>query len=58
MRAKEELAVRPTTDVIFGMKFLARSSAAGCPRCPANLWDSSEFLNELKAQIDALPDTI
>ncbi|KZT06441.1 uncharacterized protein LAESUDRAFT_736864 [Laetiporus sulphureus 93-53] len=32
-RAKEELRMRPTTDVIFSMAFLAKSAQAGCERC-------------------------
>lgn len=53
-----ELASRPTTDVIFDISFLARASVAGCPRCPASLLESAEFLTELKQKIDALPSTI
>ncbi|KAF8885746.1 hypothetical protein BD779DRAFT_656685 [Infundibulicybe gibba] len=54
--AKEELAARPTTDVIFGMDFLAKSTyGVGCQRCPASVLDSWRFLQELKASIDALP---
>ncbi|KAF8891841.1 hypothetical protein BD779DRAFT_151993 [Infundibulicybe gibba] len=57
-RAREELAVRPTSDVIFGIEFLAKTLAVGCPRCPASLFESTGFLQELKQQIDSLPDTI
>jgi hypothetical protein len=58
-RAKEELAARPTTDVIFQMGFLARAAcAAGCPRCSGSILDSYKFLEELKKKIDELPSTI
>lgn len=57
--AKQELAVRPTTDVVFGMEFLFRAAnKAGCPRCPESVLDSWKFLRDLKAAIDALPETI
>ncbi|KAF8806175.1 hypothetical protein BYT27DRAFT_7224490 [Phlegmacium glaucopus] len=57
--AKAELAVRPTTDVIFGMDFLFRAArAADCPRCPESVLDSWKFLRDLKGSIDALPATI
>ncbi|KDR84239.1 hypothetical protein GALMADRAFT_55982 [Galerina marginata CBS 339.88] len=58
-KAKEELAVRPTTDVVFGMQFLfgaARDS--GCSRCPESVLDSWKFLQSLKESIDALPATV
>lgn len=58
-RAREELAARPTSDVIFNMAFLARTaSATGCQRCPGSILDSFQFLDRLKLQIDALPATI
>ena len=58
-RAREELAVRPTTDVIFEMSFLAQmASAAGCQRCPGSVFDSIKYLQELKRKIDELPATI
>lgn len=57
--AKEELRVRPTTDVIFAMKFLAKTAdAANCQRCPGSILDSYKFLEELKGKIDDLPSTI
>jgi len=57
-KAKMELAIRPTTDIIFNINFLAQASVAGCPRCPASLLESAGFLTELKQKIDALPSTI
>jgi hypothetical protein len=57
--ASEELRVRPTTDVIFQMAFLAKAAAASnCQRCPGSILDSHAFLEELKARIDELPATI
>ncbi|CCM02328.1 uncharacterized protein FIBRA_04420 [Fibroporia radiculosa] len=57
-RAREELAVRPTTDVVFSMTFLARSAQAGCTRCAGSILDSYHFLEDLKRKIDELPSTI
>jgi BTB/POZ domain len=58
-RAKEELRVRPTTDVIFDLEFLGQTaSAAGCTRCPQSMFDSYKFLEQLKRQINELPATI
>ena len=58
-RAKQELSVRPTTDVIFDLAFLGETaSAAGCLRCPGSMFDSYKFLQMLKQQIDDLPATI
>lgn len=58
-RAREELATRPTTEVIFGMEFLAKSAnSAGCQRCPGSVLESWRFLEELKRSIDNLPSTI
>jgi hypothetical protein len=58
-RAKEELALRPTTDVIFSMSFLAQTaSAAGCQRCPGSVFDAMKYLQDLKRKIDELPATI
>lgn len=57
--AKEELALRPTTDVIFGMEFLVKAcDASGCSRCSESVLDAHKFLGALKQSIDALPDTI
>lgn len=58
MRAKEELHKAPITDTIFSMRFLARSAVAGCHRCGASILESYEYLLEIKASIDELPDTI
>src|SRR5258708_27749785 len=58
-RAKEELRNRPTTDVIFSLKFLMESAhATGCGRCAGSILESYLFLDALKAKIDALPSTI
>lgn len=58
-KAKEELSVRPTTDVIFGMEFLAQAAmAAECPRCAGSILDAWKSLEELKRRIDELPATI
>lgn len=58
-RAREELSVRPTTDVIFEMEFLAQAAiAAECPRCAGSILDSWRFLQDLKKSIDELPATI
>ncbi|KAH7887485.1 hypothetical protein F5I97DRAFT_836996 [Phlebopus sp. FC_14] len=57
--AKEELALRPTSQAIFSMPFLARAaSASGCLRCASSILDAHEFLAGLKKQIDDLPSTI
>jgi BTB/POZ domain len=57
--AKAELAVRPTTDVIFGMEFLFNvTKATECSRCPESVLDSWKFLRDLKGSIDALPATL
>ena len=58
-RAGEELRNRPTSDVIFTLKFLMQSAhASGCSRCPGSILESYIFLDKLKAKIDALPSTI
>lgn len=58
-RAGEELRCRPTTDVVFSLKFLMECAhASGCPRCPGSILESYLFLDALKAKIDALPSTI
>jgi hypothetical protein len=58
-RAGEELRCRPTTDVIFSLKFLMQSAhASGCARCAGSILESYMFLDALKAKIDALPSTI
>ncbi|KAG0703931.1 hypothetical protein DFH29DRAFT_413033 [Suillus ampliporus] len=57
--AKADLAVRPTTDVIFSMPFLSQAAeASGCGRCASSILNSHEFLSDLKQQIDELPSTI
>jgi hypothetical protein len=57
--ARKELSARPTTAVIFEMKFLARAAdETGCPRCAGSVLDSYVFLGELKKRIDELPATI
>lgn len=57
--ARLELSVRPTTDVIFSMEFLAQAAiSSGCQRCAGSVLDSWKFLQELKKNIDELPDTI
>jgi len=57
-RAKEELSVRPTSEVIFSMEFLSKSANTGCLRCPGSILDAHVFLQKLKKTIDELPDTI
>lgn len=57
-RAKEELKVRPTSEVVFSMRFLAESSHTGCTYCPGSILESYAFLERLKERIDALPCTI
>jgi len=57
-RARDELSVRPTTEVIFSMEFLAKSANTGCQRCPGSILDSHPFLQRLKERIDELPSTI
>ncbi|KAG6818742.1 hypothetical protein H0H93_002198 [Arthromyces matolae] len=57
--AKEELSVRPTTEVIFESGFMAQvAMAAECPRCAGSILDSWKFLQGLKKAIDELPATI
>lgn len=56
---QEELSVRPTSDVIFDMAFLARAaSAADCHRCSGSVLNAHAFLRDLKQSIDELPATI
>ncbi|KAL4264505.1 BTB domain-containing protein [Pleurotus pulmonarius] len=58
-RAKEELRVRPTSNVIFTMEFLSEvANAGGCVRCPGSVLNSHRYLTRLKESIDALPATI
>jgi len=57
--ARKRLAIRPTTDTIFEMAFLAEAAdLTGCPRCAGSILDSYVFLGELKRRIDELPATI
>ncbi|KAH0839786.1 hypothetical protein J3R83DRAFT_729 [Lanmaoa asiatica] len=57
--AREELSVRPTTDVIFSMPFLARvAQESGCIRCAGSIIDAHAFFADLKKQIDDLPSAI
>ena len=57
--AKAELAMRPTTEVIFEMDFLSNVvKEADCSRCPESVLDSWRFLRDLKGKIDALPATL
>lgn len=57
--ARTELAVRPTTDVVFGMEFLFRGAqSSGCSRCPESVLNSWKFLQSLKEKIDSLPSTV
>lgn len=57
--AASELAERPTSDVIFGMSFLAKAATmTGCPRCAGSILHSHVFLQDLKRKIDELPATI
>ena len=58
-RAGEELRSRPTSDVVFSLRFLVECAhAAGCARCTGSILESYIFLDTLKAKIDALPSTI
>ncbi|KAF7968017.1 hypothetical protein HWV62_11691 [Athelia sp. TMB] len=57
--AKKELAIRPTSDVIFSMGFLAKAvDGSGCGRCAGSVLASFGFLGDLKQRIDELPATI
>ena len=57
--ARQELSVRPTTEVIFRMEFLAQAAiSSGCQRCAGSVLDSWKFLQELQKSIDDLPATI
>ncbi|OCB91212.1 hypothetical protein A7U60_g1559 [Sanghuangporus baumii] len=57
-RAKEELRARPTTGVVFSMKFLAESGQTGCQRCLGSVMESHAFLEGLKSRIDELPSAV
>jgi hypothetical protein len=57
--ARAELAVRPTTDVIFRMEFLFKAATgSSCTGCPESVLDSWRFLQSLKEAVDALPATV
>ena len=56
--AQDELKMRPTTDVIFSMPFLAQVASAGCERCAGSILNSHAFLEDLRKKIDDLPATI
>ncbi|CAL1700076.1 unnamed protein product [Somion occarium] len=57
-RAREELRVRPATNVIFEESFLEESARTGCEYCKRCVRDARGFLDALKKQIDDLPATI
>jgi len=57
-RARKELSLKPTTDTIFSMPFLAESARAGCERCAVSIFEAQWFLKELKQSIDDLPSTV
>ncbi len=57
-RASKELSLRPTTETIFSMAFLAESAKAGCERCAGSILMSGWFLDRLRRAIDELPSTI
>ena len=57
--AREELAVRPTTDVVFRTEFLFRAAqSSGCSRCPESILNSWKLLENLKDKIDSLPSMV
>jgi hypothetical protein len=56
--AKEEVTRRPLTDIIFSMRFLSECANAGCTACGASVLNSFVFMENLKAKMDSLPDTI
>jgi hypothetical protein len=60
-RAKEELKVRPKSDVVLSWSFLASSVLlSGCALCPASYVNPSSQarLSSIVERIDALPDSI
>lgn len=57
-RASEELRIRPISDVIFSMPFLAGSADTGCAKCALSILESHNFLEQLKRRIDDIPSTI
>ncbi|KAG7091145.1 hypothetical protein E1B28_010199 [Marasmius oreades] len=55
-RAKEELALRPSTRVIFQPEFMSQAAAAvGCPQCITSMLGSFTHLEKIKRCIDDLP---
>ncbi|PPR04444.1 hypothetical protein CVT26_002273 [Gymnopilus dilepis] len=57
--AREELNLRPVTEVAFSLDFLFGAvRASGCSRCPESILDSWKFLQLLREEIDALPSTV
>ncbi|PPR04654.1 hypothetical protein CVT24_011872 [Panaeolus cyanescens] len=53
--AKEEMDIRPTTDVVFGTKFLFKAvEKSGCPGCSESILHHWEVLMNIKQQIDQL----
>ncbi|KAI5987782.1 hypothetical protein EDC04DRAFT_1472907 [Pisolithus marmoratus] len=57
--AREELAIRPTTEVIFSLPFLARvARECECVRCSGSMLDNHDFFTDLKRRIDELPSTV
>lgn len=58
-KAQAELRARPNTDVVFGQKFLFDVVAGvGCDKCPGSFLEAGKYLEEIKKEIDSLPDTI
>ncbi|KZV75333.1 hypothetical protein PENSPDRAFT_542017, partial [Peniophora sp. CONT] len=59
IRARQELELRPSTEVIFGMEFLMKSvKMAECTYCAESLLGSCAFLGGLKEMMDELPLSI
>lgn len=57
-RAEKELLIRPTTERVFGMAFLAESARKGCPKCASSVLESHKFMERLREKIDALASSI
>lgn len=57
--AKAELALRPITDVIFSMDFIGKATKkSGCARCSESVFLCWPWVEEMKKQMDALPNTV
>ncbi|EIN12471.1 hypothetical protein PUNSTDRAFT_118293 [Punctularia strigosozonata HHB-11173 SS5] len=56
-RAKEELAVRPTGNVVFEIKWTSKSVAA-CVGCAGNILRAMPWLDMMKQKVDMLRSTI